>query len=78
MGHSSIQVTVDMYGHLIPGANISFVDKLDAQTAPPQLAIQPQHGLDSDFQEFQQLLKNEWLGRRNSNPDTQIQSPRVW
>ena len=29
MGHSSIQFTVDIYGHLIPGANVSFVDKLD-------------------------------------------------
>jgi integrase len=29
MGHSSIQVTVDTYGHLIPGANVSFIDKLD-------------------------------------------------
>jgi integrase len=29
MGHSSIQVTVDTYGHLLPGANVSFVDKLD-------------------------------------------------
>jgi hypothetical protein len=26
MGHSSIQVTVDTYGHLIPGANVCFVD----------------------------------------------------
>ncbi len=30
MGHSSIQVTVDTYGHLIPGADVSFVDRLDA------------------------------------------------
>jgi len=74
MGHSSIQVTVDIYGHLIPGANISFVDKLDAPTSPRESAIQPQRGPASDFQEFQQLLKNEWLGRRDSNPDTQIQS----
>ena len=29
MGHSSIQVTVDIYGHLIPGANVSYVDRLD-------------------------------------------------
>ena len=29
MGHSSIQVTVGIYGHLIPGANVSFLDKLD-------------------------------------------------
>jgi integrase len=31
MGHSSIQVTVDTYGHLIPGANVSFVDRLDVK-----------------------------------------------
>jgi integrase len=30
MGHSSIQVTVDTYGHLVPGADIAWVDKLDA------------------------------------------------
>jgi integrase len=29
MGHSSIQVTVDTYGHLVPGADVSFVDRLD-------------------------------------------------
>lgn len=33
MGHSSIQVTVDIYGHLIPGANVSFVDQLDEAPA---------------------------------------------
>jgi integrase len=50
MGHSSIQVTVDTYGHLIPGANVSFVDRLDSiaepntgttwqqSATPPQLA----------------------------------------
>ena len=30
LGHSSIQVTVDVYGHLIPGANRAAVDRLDA------------------------------------------------
>jgi integrase len=29
MGHSSIQVTVDSYGHLIPGGNKQAVDRLD-------------------------------------------------
>jgi integrase len=29
MGHSSIQVTVDIYGHLVPGADVAFVDRLD-------------------------------------------------
>ncbi len=30
MGHHSIQVTVDTYGHLIPGANKAAVDRLDS------------------------------------------------
>jgi hypothetical protein len=30
MGHSSIAVTVDIYDHLIPAADVSFVDRLDA------------------------------------------------
>jgi integrase len=38
MGHSSIQVTVDTYGHLIPGANINWVDGLDRKTTPQQTA----------------------------------------
>ncbi|HWR51495.1 MAG TPA: tyrosine-type recombinase/integrase [Bryobacteraceae bacterium] len=29
MGHSSIQVTVDIYGQVIPGADVRFVDKVD-------------------------------------------------
>ena len=32
MGHSSIQITVDIYGHLIPGANRQAVDRLDDAT----------------------------------------------
>jgi len=28
MGHSSIKVTVDAYGHLVPGANRQAVNKL--------------------------------------------------
>ena len=31
MGHSSIKVTVDIYGHLVPGGNRQAVDKLDEQ-----------------------------------------------
>ena len=50
MGHSAIQVTVDIYGHLIPGANLSFVDRLDEvaidlpQTTPQQSATPAQQG----------------------------------
>jgi hypothetical protein len=35
--HSSIQMKVDTYGHLIPGANVSYVDLLGRKWAltPP-------------------------------------------
>ena len=33
MGHHSIQVTVDIYGHLIPGSNKQAVDRLDYSPA---------------------------------------------
>ncbi len=42
MGHSSIQITVDTYGHLIPGANINWVDGLDRKTTSQQTATQAQ------------------------------------
>ena len=42
MGHSSIQVTVDVYGHLVPGANIAWVDRLDAETSQQQNATPAQ------------------------------------
>ncbi len=34
MGHSSIRVTLDLYGHLFPDANRSVLENLDAITAP--------------------------------------------
>jgi integrase len=34
LGHASIQITVDTYGHLIPGANRGAVDRLDDDTLP--------------------------------------------
>jgi len=35
MGHSSIEVTVDIYGHLVPGANRQAVNKLDDPIPEP-------------------------------------------
>jgi len=74
MGHSSIQVTVDIYGHLIPGANVSFVDRLDGLTSPQQSATPPQQKSNRGSDDLQEVLGNHWLGGRDSNPDTQIQS----
>ena len=33
MGHSSIQITIDVYGHLIPGGNKQAVDRLGEPVA---------------------------------------------
>ena len=38
LGHSSIQVTADIYGPLLPSANISWVDSLTTKTIPQQSA----------------------------------------
>ncbi|SPP64720.1 putative Phage integrase [Nitrospira lenta] len=40
MGHCSIQVTVDLYGHLIPGGNKQAVDRLDLPVEKPTLAVE--------------------------------------
>ncbi len=42
MGHSSIQVTVDLYGHLIPGGNKQAVDRLDTPVGLPNSATTAQ------------------------------------
>jgi hypothetical protein len=43
MGRSSIQVTVDLFGHLIPGGNTQAVDRLDTPmlTANSATSAQP-------------------------------------
>jgi integrase len=35
LGHHSIQITVDLYGHLVPGANRDAVNRLDEQQGKP-------------------------------------------
>jgi integrase len=45
MGHSSIKVTVDTYGHLVPGANKGAADRLDSILAQPNASqAQPKSG----------------------------------
>src|SRR4029077_8507378 len=51
MGHSSIQVTVDIYGHLIPGANVSYVDRLDEISGAPSKTTPPQNATPAQLTE---------------------------
>jgi hypothetical protein len=74
MGHGSIQITVDTYGHLIPGADIAWVDRLDSKTTQQQNATPTQQAEDESEQEYVEVLEKTWLPPRDSNPDMLIQS----
>jgi integrase len=65
MGHSSIQITVDTYGHLIPGADIAWVDRLDSKTTPQQNATPAQPVIRGEIAEAMQLI--EKVGERGRN-----------
>jgi hypothetical protein len=41
MGHSSIQVTVDIYGHLVLGGNIKWIDRLGS-TVEMEPEVEPE------------------------------------
>ena len=74
MGHSSIQITVDTYGHLIPGADIAWVDRLDAKTTPHQSAPGTHQPENESEEKSAEVLERIWLPPRDLNPDMLIQS----
>ena len=42
LGHGSISMTMDIYGHLFPNRNRGWVDKLDEEDKKEQTATPPQ------------------------------------
>ena len=54
MGHSSIDVTVDTYGHLVPGGNRQAVDKLDDGSEIPD-----QFGVETKWKHFEPKVAPE-------------------
>jgi integrase len=83
MGHSSIQVTVDIYGHLIPGANVCFVDRLDqisaepAETTPQQSATPAQPGEIQVPPDLRQVLDLIGGGAWTRTTDLRIMRPSL-
>jgi integrase len=83
MGHSSIQVTVDIYGHLIPGANVCFVDRLDggfpeeARTSPPQSATPAQPSEMEIPPDLLQVVEGFGGGGRTRTYDLRIMRPSL-
>jgi len=74
MGHSSIQITVDTYGHLIPGADIAWVDQVDTKAAQQENATPAQPERVEMEGKAAEVIDSIWLPPRDSNPDMLIQS----
>jgi len=85
MGHSSIQVTIDTYGHLIPGANVAFVDRLDVdmvreekvETTPQQSATQTQPAREEETEIPAELIDLIGGGGRTRTYDLRIMRPSL-
>jgi hypothetical protein len=83
MGHSSIQVTVDIYGHLIPGANVSFVDRLDempkqeGKTTLQQNATQAQQPEESETEIPPEVADLNGGGAWTRTTDLRIMRPSL-
>ena len=73
LGHSSISVTVDVYGHLVPGGNRAAVDRLD-EPSTQQSATYTQPTADSENLDEAKLLKGNGEPPRNRTGNLQIKS----
>ena len=77
LGHGSIQITVDTYGHLIPGANRAAVDRLDddVPTQPDATQAQPEPFDDAGtVAEMEELFGKSGEPPRNRTENPQIKS----
>jgi integrase len=78
MGHSSIQVTVDTYGHLIAGGDIAWVDKLDSGTSPQLSATQVQPVESAGKGESLEVIENVGEPRRTRTSNPLIKSQLLY
>ncbi len=78
MGHSSIQVTVDIYGHLIPGANIAWADRLEFKTSPQQNATPAQPETSEDESEEVEVIENYGDPGKIRTSDLRFRKPTLY
>jgi Phage integrase family len=78
MGHFSVQTTVDTYGHLIPGADIAWVDKLDSETRPQLSATQAQPEENAGGAESLEVIENVGEPRRTRTSNPLIKSQLLY
>jgi integrase len=82
MGHSSIQVTVDLYGHWIPGSNRQAVDRLDEAVDIPKtegrsatIRNHAQEG-EGEIERFSmEVLEKSGAGERNRTSNLRFTKP---
>ena len=78
LGHSSIQVTVDLYGHLVPSANISWVDGLDAKDpVQPDATPAQLETADDEGESFEVIEKDGGPGRSRT-ADLRFRKPSLY
>jgi len=78
LGHASIQITVDTYGHLIPGVGERYVDRLDSGTSPQQFATPTQPAPEPDESESLQVVEMIGSGGEDRTPDLGIMRPSLY
>jgi len=77
LGHSSISVTVDVYGHLVPGGNRAAVDRLDDgpdATICNPCATGARSGAGTGCRGSRKLLKKNGEPPGTRTPNPQIKS----
>ena len=75
IGHGSIQITVDTYGHLIPGANRGAVNRLDDEDAAQPSATQAQP--DLDVEDLDVGDKRDLFGKRSEPRWNRTINPQI-
>jgi hypothetical protein len=83
MGHSSIQVTVDTYGHLIPSANVAYVDRLDMkpkkkackERQPSATPAQPRDEVETEIPAY--VVDLIGGGGRDRTADLRVMNPSL-
>jgi L-lactate utilization protein LutC len=83
MGDRSIQVTIDVYSHPIPGENVACIDNT-LDSAPRKMAATDANRTQTQSRELEEEISEAvqgeeaeeviWLPPRDSNPDMLIQS----
>jgi hypothetical protein len=78
LGHSLIQETVDLCGHLVPSANISWVDGLDSAETTEQSATPAQLGTAEGEGQPVEVIEQDGGPGRSRTADLRFRKPSLY